>query len=597
MCAIAGIFAYREQASPISGDELLIIRDSMLSRGPDDEGLWIDTRRRIGLAHRRLAIIDLAPSGAQPMKSLNGALAITFNGEIYNYKELRIGLEGRGYRFRSESDTEVLLQLYAERGSEMVKELRGMFAFAIWDESKQSLFLARDSFGIKPLYYSDDGGTFRFASQVKALVRGGGVDTSPEPAGHVGFFLWGSVPEPFTLHKGIKSLPAGKSLWIERTGKKKTSQFFDLTAYLREECERPSHSISQDEASERFRAALLDSIRHHMVSDVPVGVFLSSGLDSSTIAALAAQVTSASIKTVTTGFEEFKGTNIDEVPYAEKIANHYHTSHKTSWVSKEDFDRTRQDILEVMDQPTVDGLNSYFVCKSAAEAGLKVALSGLGGDELLGGYPSFKQIPLMTKIVSPMQFAPAFGKGFRYISSSILKNLTSPKYAAIFEYGGTYGGAYLVRRGMYMPWELTDVLDVDMVREGWEQLQTIPQLEKTTIGVDRSHLKVMALETSWYMRNQLLRDIDWASMAHSLEVRVPLVDVDLYRAVIPLLNSNCRPSKRTLTRIPDKRLPDNIVNRKKQGFVVPTQSWLFEGKARKKGNGIREWAKQVYNKR
>jgi asparagine synthase (glutamine-hydrolysing) len=215
MCGIAGIFTYRDGAPPVDQAELLRIREAMIKRGPDGAGLWISPDRRVGLAHRRLAIIDLSETGAQPMATADGRLRITFNGEIYNYQALKKGLEAKGYRFHSNSDTEVLLHLYADRGPDMVHALRGMYAFGIWDERNRTLFLARDPFGIKPLYYADDGKSLRFASQVKALVAGGGVDTAPEPAGSVGFLLWGSVPEPFTLHRGVRALPAGSHLTLK----------------------------------------------------------------------------------------------------------------------------------------------------------------------------------------------------------------------------------------------------------------------------------------------------------------------------------------------------------------------------------------------
>ena len=218
MCGIAAIFAYRGSSPGVEGGELRAIRDCMKSRGPDGEGEWFDSSRRVGLGHRRRAISDLSPGGAQPMLLPERQLTITFNGEIYNYRELRAALEQKGHVFRSTSDTEVLLRLYAERGEAMVDELRGMYAFAIWDGARQGLFLARDPFGIKPLYYADNGKTFRLASQVKALLAGGQIDTSPEPAGHVGFFLWGHVPEPYTLYRGIHSLPAGTTLWVDQRG-------------------------------------------------------------------------------------------------------------------------------------------------------------------------------------------------------------------------------------------------------------------------------------------------------------------------------------------------------------------------------------------
>src|SRR5450756_474752 len=197
MCGIAGIFAYRDHAPPVDQAELLRIREHMINRGPDGAGLWLSSDNRVGLAHRRLAIIDLSDTGAQPMATADGQLRITFNGEIYNYRALRKELEAKGVRFRSESDTEVLLHLYANRGMDMVHALRGMYAFGIWDERKKGLFLARDPLGIKPLYFAEGGGSFRFASQVRALLAGNGIGATPDPAGHVGFYLWGHVPDPY----------------------------------------------------------------------------------------------------------------------------------------------------------------------------------------------------------------------------------------------------------------------------------------------------------------------------------------------------------------------------------------------------------------
>lgn len=566
----------------------------MVNRGPDGAGLWISQDNRVGLAHRRLAIIDLSEAGAQPMATADGRLRITFNGEIYNYQEMRRELEAKGYIFHSNSDTEVLLHLYADRGAEMVHALRGMYAFALWDEGRRGMLLARDPFGIKPLYFADDGSTLRVASQVKALLKGGAINAEAEPAGHVGFYLWGHVPEPYTLYKGIRSLPAGTTLWCDSEGRNEIRKFFDLTQEL-VNASAGSRYISREAAHESLRAALVDSVRHHLIADVPVGVFLSAGLDSATVTALAKEVHRGDIQTITLGFSEFEGTTDDEVPLAELAARHYATLHQTRWVTKEDFNAARGHLLESMDQPSTDGVNTYFVSKAAVDSGLKVALSGLGGDELFGGYPSFRQIPQIVRMLKPLSGIPALGRGFRYLSAPLLKHFTTPKYAGLLEYGGSYGGAYLLRRGMYMPWELPDVLDAEIVRQGWQELGTLAHLQQTTQGVSSAHLRVTALETAWYLRNQLLRDTDWASMAHSLEVRVPLVDVNLWRATALLLNSSCSPGKRAMARAPLQQLPEQILQRKKTGFMVPIRKWLTPntrifGRHRE----LREWTRTVY---
>lgn len=592
MCGIAAVFGYSAAASPVDRAELLRVREAMLNRGPDGAGLWISDDRRVGLAHRRLSIIDLTETGAQPMVTADGAVRIVFNGEIYNYRELRARLEARGRRFHSQSDTEVLLHLYQEHGRDMFKHLRGMFAFALWDERKRGLLLARDPYGIKPLYYSDNGSALRVASQVKALLKGGAIDTAPEPAGHAGFHLWGHVPEPYTLYKGIRALPAGTSLWMDASGRRDMRKFFDLAAELAKAGRTPL-AITPEDRHVRLRAALADSVRRHLVADVPVGIFLSAGIDSTTLVALAKEVGAPGLHTVTLGFREFQGTLNDEVPLAEQAAREYGTIHHTSWVTEKDFRDEYSRLLDSMDQPSIDGVNSYFVSKAAKEAGLKVVLSGLGGDELFSGYSDFRDIPRMVGALGVFSSAPAVGRLARLVSAPVLKRFTSHKYAGLLEYGGDYGGAYLLRRALNMPWSLTDVMDRDMARDGLRELATMPRLSQATLGIENPKLKVCALESAWYMRNQLLRDTDWASMAHSLEIRVPLVDIELLAAVAPLYNSAAVPTKHDLAQAPVACLPGKILERKKTGFSIPVREWLMRGGSPRE-RGLKSWARLLY---
>ena len=567
----------------------------MASRGPDGSGAWCSEDRRLGLAHRRLAIIDLSDAAAQPMEICGGRLRIVFNGEIYNYQALRKQLEMAGVQFFSDSDTEVLLHLYEAKGADMVHELRGMYAFAIWDDTKRSLFLARDPFGIKPLYYSDDGRTLRFASQVKALLRGGGVDTSPEPAGHVGFLLWGSVPEPYTLFKGIRSLEPGSWLKISVGGGRESQVFCRISDELAHASTREIH-FNRDEVIERLQASLSDSIRHHMVSDVPVGVFLSAGLDSAMLVALAADMGQQNLRTVTLGFAAYKGTENDETRGAQTVASHYGADHQIRWVTRDDFEADLAHLFAAMDQPTIDGVNTYFVAKAVAQGGLKVALSGLGGDELFGGYPSFMDVPRLAKYFSPLHGVARLGPTLRALMAPILGGFASPKYAGLLEYGTTWGGAYFLRRALFMPWELPSILDEDMAREGWRELGSITRLESTVQDIENQHLKVSSLEMSWYMRNQLLRDADWAGMAHSLEIRTPLVDIQLLRDVAPLIAACGRLSKLDVARTLRRPLPRSILERPKTGFSIPVREWLLEPEARKYGDrGLKGWARKVYH--
>jgi asparagine synthase (glutamine-hydrolysing) len=597
MCGIAGIFAYHHSSPPVEVEEIVKIREAMRSRGPDGAGLWTSPDQRLALAHRRLSIIDLSEAGAQPMGTPDQSLWVVFNGEIYNYRELRQGLENKGYAFHSQSDTEVLLHLYREYGEAMMERLRGMYALAIWDNARKSLLLSRDPFGIKPLYYADDGKTLRFASQVKALVAGGAVDTRPQPAGHAGFFLWGYVPEPYTLFQGVRALPAGSTLRLDLQGNAAVHRFCAIPAELEKAYETGKQAgLGSAAVQAELQAALVDSVNYHLVADVPVGIFLSSGLDSSTIAALACQAR-GQLHSITLGFQELRGGGSDETSHAAEIAARYGTVHQTRWITREDFHRDYHHILEVMDQPATDGVNMYFVAKVAAAAGMKTALSGLGGDELFGGYPSFHDIPRMVRTCSPVRSFPGLGRLCRVVAAPWLKRFTSPKYAGLLEYGGSYAGAYLLRRGLFMPWELPEVMDPDLARAGWAELQPLMRLEETIPDAPEDFLKVAALEMVWYMRNQLLRVADWAGMAHSLEIRVPLVDIVLLRKIAPLLASNHRPGKLDMAGTLATPLPEAVLQRAKSGFFVPVQRWLAAAPTPRAGNGDhdwRTWAQAVY---
>ena len=568
--------------------ELAAIRDAMAVRGPDGAGEWRSADGRVALGHRRLAIVDLSETGHQPMATADGALHITFNGEIYNYKEIRARLEAQGVQLRSHSDTEVLLHLYAEKGAAMLSELRGMYAFGIWDARRRQIFLARDPFGIKPLYYVNDGKTLRFASQVRALLKSGAVDTKADAAGKVGFLLWGWVPEPYTLYRSIHALPAGSWLIVSD----EVTRTFGTSCRISDEiaaAEKRSAPLNKQEVTARLRQAMLDTVGSHMIADVPVGVFLSSGIDSTTLTAIAGETSRSRLHTVTLGFEEYRSTEADEVPLAEAVAQQLGTTHQTRWVSRSEFHADLAAVLAAMDQPSVDGVNTYFVSKVAKQAGLKAVLSGLGGDELFGGYSSFRQIPQLVDRVG--NFPAAAARALRVISAPVVKHFTSSKYAGLLEYGGTYAGAYLLRRGLFMPWELPNLLDPDVVREGWRTLQPMLQLEATTRGIGSQQLRVSALEMTWYMRNQLLRDADWAGMAHSLEIRVPLVDLHLLRAVVPFGTS--LHGKKEMGRTPASRLPDAILKRRKTGFSIPVRDWLAGTYANSAERGARGWAMRL----
>ena len=604
MCGINGIFAYHAAAGAPAESELLTTRDHMRARGPDGCGTWWSRNRRCCLGHRRLSIIDLSERAAQPMVSDDGNAVVVFNGEIYNYPALRAALAADGTPFRSSSDTEVLLHLYARHGAEMVYQLRGMFAFAIWDEKKRGMLLARDPYGIKPLYTANDGWTLRFASQVKALLAGCKVSRDLEPAGVAGFHLFGSVPEPFTLYREIRALPAGHTQWIDKAGPREPKPYLTVAKILAEGSRNPIPAL---ELAQHVRTAVRDSTRAHLLADVEVGIFLSAGIDSGSLLGVMQDVGRRDIRAITLTFDEFRGTSEDEAPYAARVAEHYGAQHIVRRVSEREFLTDLPTIFDAMDQPSIDGINTWFVAKAAKEAGLKVVISGLGGDELLAGYPSFVDMPRWRRRFGPFACIPGLGRSLRACARIFAPTLSAahPKARGILEYSGTWAGAYLLRRGLFLPDELEDLLGAEIAREGIRRLKPIRHISANLAPDPGSGIgRVCALESSHYLRNQLLRDADWAGMANSLEIRVPLVDISLLSALAPAMSTLAPPAgKLVLARAPSKPLPDQIIARAKSGFGVPTGSWIAKSMAgtmnavaadESKGLVSRRWSRAVF---
>ena len=585
MCGITALFAYGDDAAPVSRQEVESITQRMFARGPDAGGTWFSADGRVGLGSRRLAIIDLSPDGEQPMLDSTGELAIVFNGEIYNYAELRERLIRRGATFRSHGDTEVLLEAYRAYGAEMVELLRGMFAFCIWDSRTRQMFVARDPYGIKPLFIADDGRTLRIASQVKALLAGGAISRTRDPAGTAGFFLLGSVPEPFTMYDSIRCIEAGTSFFVGARGREQR-RHHSIAAVLARAA-RQQTTARLVEPATLMRELVSQSVASHLVADVPVGAFLSAGIDSTTLVALAEAAGDTSIRTVTLAFEEFRGTPSDESPLAERFARERGTTHTTRVVTRDEFHRDIGAFFEAMDQPTIDGTNTWFVSKAAAEEGLKVALSGLGGDELFGSYPSFRDLPRIvswsrSRLRSPMM---------RLAARTLRRR--NPKTASLAQYGDTYAGAYLVKRGLFLPEELASVIGAETAEEGLRRLDLVARIGQAIDPDPATPFgRVAALEASLYMRNQLLRDTDWSSMAHSLEVRTPLVDAHLLRQLAPLLLQQGRDAKQLFAAAALPPLPEWLTNRRKTGFAVPLKEWMSlppDGTSTR----MRSWARVV----
>ncbi|QNA83249.1 asparagine synthase (glutamine-hydrolyzing) [Sphingomonas sp. So64.6b] len=602
MCGLNGIFAYRSNAPAPTREEVVAVRDVMASRGPDGAGLWASEDGRCVLGHRRLSILDLSDRALQPMVSRDGRYTIVYNGEIYNYPELRAAALDAGRTLTTTSDTEILLDLFEHRGPAMLDALRGMFAFAIWDSRERSLFLARDAFGIKPLFYADKGGTFRFASQVRALRAGSDISSEKDPAGVVGFLLLGSVPEPFTWYADIASLPAGHCITVDAKGVSQRRYVSAGEILVAAERENIDHAV----ALRRAQDAVRDSIKAHLLADVPVGLFLSGGIDSAAILGVAMEASTRPLHTITLGFDEFEGSENDEVPIAARIAAYYGAQHSVRRIGRDEFLSDLDQILATMDQPSIDGINTWFVAKATHEQGLKVALSGVGGDEMLGGYPSFVDVPAWHARYGRIARLPGLGSAAgRLLKMAMPRFAThNPKAAGLLRYTGTLGGAYLVRRSLRLPDDFAGILDPNFVKAGLTRLGVVARMNDVLDPMpDSDQAAVTLLELSFYMRNQLLRDADWAGMRHSVEIRTPLVDIALFRELAPLIG-HLKPGegKKLLANAPASALPEWHRHRRKTGFAIPYASWMggVEGLERRSANAAgsygllsREWSRYL----
>lgn len=604
MCGVIGLFRPHPAAAPPDLERVTAARDRMAHRGPDGAGIFQAAAGRLILGHRRLAIIDLSEAGAQPMTDAAAGLSVAFNGEIYNYRELRQELAAQGATFRTRSDTEVLLRLYDRYGVDGLARLNGMFAFALWDDRRQGLLLARDGLGIKPLYVFDDGETTGFASECRALAAllPESLAGRADPAARLGFFMYGWVPEPFSPWAAIEMLPAGTWRWTDARGTRR-GRFFDVVDEIvaAEDAARTATPKSRRDQLAALRAGVAAGVARHLVADTPVSLFLSAGVDSTMIAELAA-ATGGGAAGVTLTADRFIGSHDDETPGAAATAAACGMAHHVRRLTAADFADQCDALLKSMDAPSIDGVNVFFVARAAAAAGFKVALSGVGGDEMLGGYPSFRQIPLLMRFLGPTAripwLGPALGRGLRRMTAPWLGAFTSPKYASLLECAGSAADAYLLRRGLFLPWELDEGDDPRAAAETLARVRAATGGDGRYERIASPYLRVSALETELYMRGQLLRDADWAGMASSVEIRTPLADAALFRLAVGLIAGMTPP--------PDKRALAAVVGpqsaaaaaRPKTGFSLPIRDWLASspGSAQKpKRRGLRGWASFVHD--
>ncbi len=550
MCRIVGIY------NPLVKNlhqQVIAMRDAMKHGGPDDEGIFVHPDLPLAFGHRRLSLIDLSQAGHQPM--IDEHLTIIFNGEIYNYKELRSTLKHYGHHFKTESDTEVILKAYRQWGVEAFEYFNGMFALAIFDELNQQLILARDHAGIKPLYYYIDHSCLYFASEIRAF-HFAEKKFSENENWQTAFLTFGHLPEPITTLQSVEPLEKGTALVIDLPSlhTKKHSFFkWKFTGNLKNE----------EEAVQLLRETMEQSVNRHLISDAPIGLFLSGGIDSSILTLIASTTQKENLHTLSIVFNE---QDFSEDKYQQLIIDKTKAKHQSFLVTKDVFSEKLEDTMQAMDQPTLDGINTYFISMYAKAYGLKAVLSGLGADELFGGYPSFYQ----QKKMNFVNKAPnSFLKGLQYFPDHRIRKLS---------YAGLENSAaeYLSYRGIFTPVSVARLLG-STEKEIELQLQNLSTYYPVNGLVDGN--RISWLETNFYMQNQLLKDSDFMSMWHGVEIRVPFLDkeVMIMAGVIDAaLKFKKAPPKYLLVKAFEQELPIEIWNRKKQGFTFPFEGWLKE---------------------
>ncbi len=571
MCGIAGA------VGPITDrvlDAVSRAHDALQHRGPDAAGQWhhAPDGNGVALAHRRLAIIDLSADGAQPMRHAPTGNAIAFNGEIYNYRALRDELKTLGHAFHTQTDTEVILAAYAQWGADCLDRFNGMFAFALWDKAKQTCLLARDRLGIKPLYYTHHNGTLLFASELRALLATQLIPRTLDPAA-LSTYLWnGFVVGPNTIIDGVRLLPAGSHATVDATG-----QLSPIDIYWRQPIAGDTHTDTDE-----LRDALEQSVSLRLVADVPLGVFLSGGVDSSALAALAARVSDRPVQTFNISFDE---PEFDESPYALRVAEAIRSEHHDIRLTEQRFAAQLDDALVSIDQPTFDAINTYFVSRAVREAGLTVALAGTGGDELFGGYASFHEVPRSANVARCAAFIP--GPIRRALAAAVARIKTGKpgavkpqtrwgKLADALDTRGNLLAMYQVSYGLFTHDFLDQLTLHTNAHTHYGLTDTITDdLTDRSIGSDPL-TAVSRFEQTLFLGQRLLRDTDAASMAVALEARVPLLDHHIIEALAkldPQTRFHPLGRKQLLRDLALGDVDPTIFDRPKSGFVLPLDVW------------------------
>lgn len=556
MCGICG-FTYR--------DETLIKRmtDSLRHRGPDDDGVYVGDN--ISLGHRRLSILDLSEAGHQPMSNEDKTLRVVHNGEIYNFKEIRKELEQKGYKFKSNSDTEVILHAYAEWGRECLERFRGMFAFALWDEGKKELFIARDRLGVKPLYYMEKGGRLFFASEIKAFKERGEMSCALDPAAVNLYFTFRFTPGPQTVLKDVKKLEPGHFM-VWKEGKLGIEKYWDIE--LDEDVSVSGKYRSVESYAEEFLDIFRESVGLRLISDVPVGAYLSGGLDSSFIVGVMAGITDKPVDTFSVGFPD----GIDESPYAGLVAEHFQTDHHPLDV-RSDAASVMPEVMWHLDEPLSDAATiPTYLMSEATKKEVTVILSGEGADEQLGGYDKYQALyyPYLLRAINPRYF-------FRFFSG-VVKGC--PKTYRATEYLGNLdnpSSAYLRFNSVFLPEERKELFLAGEIREEVFEGTEVKVVKKYLDGKGDFLNRLLLLDLKTWLPDDLLLKNDKMTMAHAVEARTPFLDhklVEFLMRVPGSLKLRWFKDKYLLRKAMSGIVPEVILRRKKQGFTVPIESWI-----------------------
>ena len=558
MCGIAGIAGIADPAAARPRIERMTQR--MEHRGPDAEGFYV--RPQVALGHRRLSIIDLSDAASQPITDPSGRYTIIYNGEVYNFQEVKAALPA-SYTFQSNSDTDVILAAYMEWGPDCLSRLNGMFAFAIWDEVEQRLFIARDRLGIKPLYLHVRDGQLVFASEVRSLLASGLVEARIDRAALGEYLRYYSVNAPQTLIAGVSQLKAGcYGLW--ENGQWETHRYWDPSQVERIDTD-------YETAKGQVQELLQQAVARRLMSDVPFGAFLSGGIDSSAIVALMARASEQPVNTFSVVFDE---AEFDESQWSTLMAQKYGTQHHPIKLHPNDFLEELPAALAAMDHPSGDGLNSYVVSQATRKKGFTVALSGLGGDELFAGYPVFKRYQKLVGLKALYGLPSGLRSMAGQAVAGLYRNHKTARLRELIELErNRFRYLYPVFRKIYTDPEIGQLLgETPEASLGHlfnpldlEAIEALPPFSQVTVG-----------EISTYTQNVLLRDTDQMSMAHSLEVRVPFFDHTLVKYALGLPDAHKEPTypKKLLVDALGDLLPHDLVHRKKMGFVFPWAHWL-----------------------